>query len=118
MTTITIPPENAVTPTFHAWTDDKESVGRTMGEALDALTAQLPEDDLPTVIIVKRNKPDQFFDARQHQRLGELMEKLRFARNQETELPPAEQRELEELVNAELRGAIKRTDAMFSGLPR
>lgn len=49
MTTITILPEKA--DGYRAVTADKESTGRTAGEALDALTSQLTDDESGTLVI-------------------------------------------------------------------
>ena len=118
MTTITIRPEGAGTPTFRASAGSQESTGRTWGEALDALAPHLPEDDEDAVIIVKRFRPDRFFNEQHCQRLSELMDKQREARLQDSQLPPAEERELEELIKVELLGAAQRADAIFGGLHR
>jgi hypothetical protein len=91
---------------------DKQTQGRTAGEALDALTAQLPEDETGTLIIVQSRRPDRFFDATQQQRLAELMERWRAARDRGETLPIAEQSELEAIVEAELHAAAKRTAAL------
>jgi hypothetical protein len=45
---------------------------------------------------------DRFFNAVQQQRLADLMERWRTARDQGETLPPDEQSELEALVEAEL----------------
>jgi hypothetical protein len=55
MTTISILRE-AVTPdstAYRAVAGKRESVGRTAGEALDALTSQLSEDEAGTIVIVQ-----------------------------------------------------------------
>lgn len=52
---------------------DKRSQGRTAGEALDALTAQLPDDETGLLAVVQNLRPDRFFDAVQQRRLGELI---------------------------------------------
>jgi hypothetical protein len=49
MTTITILPEK--TDRYRAVAGDKESTGRTAGEALDALTSQLSEIESGTLIV-------------------------------------------------------------------
>jgi hypothetical protein len=51
VTTITITPERA--DTYRACAGDKESTGRTAGEALDALTSQLTDDETGTLVIVQ-----------------------------------------------------------------
>ncbi|MCA1626271.1 MAG: hypothetical protein LC778_21265 [Acidobacteria bacterium] len=72
MTTITITPERP--DTYRAITGDKESTGRTAGEALDALTSQLTNDESGTLVIVQNRKPDRFFNVKQQARLRELMQ--------------------------------------------
>src|SRR2546423_15077161 len=71
MTTITILPEKA--DSYRALAGDKESTGRTAGEALDALTSQLADDEGGTLVIVQNRKADQFFSTAQQERLAELM---------------------------------------------
>ncbi len=114
MTTIAILSENAglQSAAYRAIAGDKESVGSTAGEALDALTAQLDEDDAGTLIIVQQQRPDQFFSAPRQKRLAELMARWRRARDQRNALPPNEHAELEALVEEELRGATKRAGAV------
>lgn len=70
-----------------------------------SLTAQLPEDETGTLIIVQSRHPDRFFDATQQQRLAELMERWRAARDRGETLPIAEQSGLEAIVEAELHAA-------------
>ena len=56
MTTITIVPEAAA---FRAVAGPHRSTGRTPGEALDALTAQLPPQDAGTLVaVVQLCRPD------------------------------------------------------------
>ncbi|MCP4664506.1 MAG: hypothetical protein GY856_54675, partial [bacterium] len=55
--------------TYHAITRAGQSHGRTAGEALDALTPQLDEEDASTLIIVQHHRPDTFFDEVSQQRL-------------------------------------------------
>lgn len=104
MTTITILPEKA--DSYRALAGDKESTGRTAGEALDALTSQLADDEGGTLVVVQNHKADEFFSAAQQERLTELMQ-LRQARTLSSE----EERELENLVEAELGGARRRAEA-------
>ena len=107
MTTITITPERA--DTYRAITGDKESTGRTAGEALDALTSQLTDDESGTLVIVQNRKPDRFFDAKQQARLSELVEQ-----REAGTLTPEEASELEELVEVELNGARERAEALLN----
>ena len=118
MTTITILPENAGAngTTYRAVAGKRESAGRTAGEALDALTAQLDEDEAGTLVVVQHLRPDRFFTAEQQRRLQELMSRWRAARDAHGALPPDEQAELEALVEAELRGATRRVEAVLREL--
>lgn len=77
-----------------------------MGEALDALTAQLDDSEAGILILIQKRAPDRFFTAAQHERMEELRER----RNT---LTPEEQTELEDLVNAELDATVKRADALM-----
>ncbi len=67
MTTITILLEKA--DSYRAFAGDKESTGRTAGEALDALTVQLADDESGTLVIVRKRKADQLFNhTKNHKR--------------------------------------------------
>jgi len=68
---------------------------------LDAITSQLPADDTGTLVIVQSHRPDPFFTAQQQLRLRELIALWRSAREQGNPLPPAEQAELDSLVDTE-----------------
>ena len=109
MTTITILPEKA--DSYRALAGDKESTGRTAGEALDALTSQLADNEGGTLVIVQNRKADQFFNAAQQERLAELM-RLREAGS----ASPEEEKELEGLIEAELDGARRRAEALLNEL--
>jgi hypothetical protein len=91
-------------------------LGKTAGEALDALTSQLDEDTSSTLVLVQRLQPDQFFTAEQQMRLEELMTRWRTARDSGHKLPPDEQAELEALVDAQLEGSAKRAEALIRDL--
>jgi len=109
MTTITILPEKA--DSYRALAGDKESTGRTAGEALDALTSQLADDEGGTLVIVQNRKADQFFSTAQQERLAELM-RLREAGT----VSPEDEKELEGLIEAELDGARLRAEALLNEL--
>lgn len=109
MTTITILPEKA--DTYRALAGDKQSTGRTAGEALDNLASQLSDDEGGTLIIVQNHKADQFFNQAQQARLTELMERRR-----SYVLSKAEEDELESLVEAELNGARLRAESLHAAL--
>ena len=94
---------------YRAISGNKQSVGKTAGQALDALTIQLGELEFRGLLIIDNFHDDQFFTREQQQRLSELMNMWRIARDQEQELPPEIQTELDNLVNLELNAATART---------
>ncbi len=63
MTTIAILPEQ--TGSYRAIAGSRESTGGTAGQALDALTAQLRDDETGTLVIVQNQQADQFFTRSQ-----------------------------------------------------
>ncbi|MDQ3747673.1 MAG: hypothetical protein M3367_01470 [Acidobacteriota bacterium] len=111
MTTIAILPEK--TGSYRAVTGNKESTGRTAGEALDALAGQLQDEETGTLVIVQNYKADRFFNVAQQKRLTELMQ-LRGQRR----LSGAEETELEDLVEAELGGARQRAETLSDDLTK
>ena len=117
MITIAILPESPGSPTttYRAVAGNKQSVGQSAGQALDALTAQLSEAESGTLVVVQNLRPDHFFTAAQQQRLEELMSHWRTARDNNTPFPLVEQDELDALVAAELAAAVERTKALFQG---
>ncbi|MEZ4769530.1 MAG: hypothetical protein R2844_14010 [Caldilineales bacterium] len=66
---------------------DKQSIGKTAGEALDALTQQLGPEKGVTFVVVQSGQPDEFFTKDDQQRLAELMSSWRSARDQGATLP-------------------------------
>jgi hypothetical protein len=118
MTTISIVLENPETPqrTYRAVAGSMQSVGGTVGEALDALTSKLGEAEGTTLVIVQQSRPDRFFTEQQQRRLQELMARWREARGGKAALTAEEQVELDSLVEAEVRAAKERAAAMVSGL--
>ncbi len=96
---------------FRAVTARNQAVGRTAGEALDALTNQLPDQEAATLIIVRNLGPDRFFTSEQCERLEQLMAQSRYPREAGETLSADEQAELEHLVDAEIRGAGERAAA-------
>ncbi len=57
-------------------------------------------------------QPDSFFNAAQVQRLTELMDRWRAARDAGQPFPEQEQAELNALIETELQAAIKRSAAL------
>jgi hypothetical protein len=109
MNTIAVHPGNQTISTsrWRAFADGKESFGQTLGEAVDALSTKLDDASLDT-LIVRRLQPDSHFTAAQQTRLAGLMAQWRQARDAGISLSPAEQTELQSLVDAELVGATQR----------
>lgn len=103
-------------PTYRAVAGDKQSVGGSAGEALDALTAQLPADEAGTLIVVQSRRPDEFFTADEQRRLSELMAEWRDARDRGKPFPAGLQTELKQLVDAELQASANRARAILSKL--
>lgn len=118
MTTIAIIPENhgPSSTSYRAVAGNKEAVGRSAGEALDAMISQLNESASGTFLVVQHPRSDPYFTAAQQQRLEALMTRWRAARDNQTPLPPAEQAELEALVEAEVRAAGQRAAALVPGM--
>ena len=113
MTAITILPEkvSAEETTYRAVAGERESVGASAGQALDALTSQLSDDEAGMLVVIQRLRPDQFFTAGQQQRLDELMSRWRTSRDSGATLAKDEQVELQSLVEAELEAARRRAEA-------
>ena len=87
------------------------SLGKTAGQALDALTAQLDNTESPTLLVLQSFQPDQFFNETQQAQLTELMLQWRNARDQGQPLAIAQQQQLEDLVEAKLQATIARTNS-------
>jgi hypothetical protein len=110
MTIIAILPETPgpAAGGYRAVAGSLQSSGNTIGEALDSLTAKMGESNGTTLVLVQHQRPDAFFTAQQQQRLQELMDRWRAARDSGNTLPPEEQAELDALVEAEVRAAGQR----------
>jgi hypothetical protein len=115
MTTVAIVPvvDAQGEKAYRAMAGDKRSMGKTAGQALDALTAQLEYAEVGGLLFIQGFQPDAWFTATQQQRLAELMEGWRAARNRGEPFPPDQQAELERLVKAELTAAQRRTLALL-----
>jgi hypothetical protein len=100
MPTVTITPESGPQEAvlYRARANGHQALGRTAGEALDGLSAQLASAPGTTVVLVQRLGGDEFFGAAQTARLRELMARWRSARDAGVSLLPSEQRELEALI--------------------
>lgn len=91
--------------TYRAVAGQAQSMGNTVGEAVDALAARLSPEESGTLIIVRDLRPDALFDNASRHRLTELMSRWRAARDAGVSLPPDEQAELERLTDDEIRAA-------------
>lgn len=111
MKTVLVIPENNM---FRAVSGEKKSYGKTVGQAVDALTEQFENGDNETLYILQRFQPDEFFTAEQQKRLSTLMDDLRAAQNQNEELESEKKAELESLIAAELEGSAKRSEKIFN----
>lgn len=103
---------------YRAIAGERQSVGTTAGEALDALSAQLPADQKGTLVVVRSLEPDQFFTEQQCSRLEALMARWRAARDSGLALSAAEQAELDGLVRQEVAAAGRRTEALSDELEK
>jgi hypothetical protein len=101
---------------FRAVSGRNQAMGRTPGEALDALASQLSREDSDNFVIVRSMSPDRFFDAAQRSRLESLMALKREAIAGNARLTALEEAELEQLVDAEVRATTDRAAALFHEL--
>ena len=115
MTTVSILPISSASgeKSYRAIAGDKQWVGKTAGQALDGLTAQLGETDFSALLVIQSFNADSFFTANQQKRLSELMSLWRVARDRGETLLLEQQAELDVLVDAELRAATARTTALM-----
>src|SRR6266436_1661019 len=104
MTKVAILPEPSIKgdTMYRAVAGARQAVAKTVGGALDALTAQLPPEESGTLVVVQNHRPDRFFTAQQQGRLEELMEHWRTARDTGKTLSSSEHAELNALVDAEV----------------
>jgi hypothetical protein len=105
-------------PSFRAVAGERQSTGRTMGEALDALAAQLSDQETATFLVVRERRADRFFDEADQARLAELMDRWRSARDSGTDFSTWDQAELDRLVEAEVRATEARAASLASALGR
>ncbi len=101
---------------FHAISGIKHSVGKTAGEALDSLTPLLRPEETANLVIVRSQHPDKFFSKELQDRLAQLMQNCRVARDSGTALPPNDEKELKHLVDCELLAAKLRAAALAKEL--
>ncbi len=109
-------PGDAGSMPYRAIAGRNQAMGRTAGEALDALSTQLPGEEADTFVIVRNMSPDRFFTAGQRRRLEELMNLRRDALAGNSRRGAEEEAELEQLVDAEVRSAAERAAALLRDL--
>src|SRR5258706_16155784 len=116
MTKVAILPEPSVHGgvVYRAVAGARQAVAKTVGAALDALTAQLSPEESGTLVVVQNHQPDEFFTAEQQRRLEELMQCWRAARDTGKLLSPPEQTELNALVDAEVVASGQRAAAALA----
>ena len=88
---------------FRAISGDRQCLGRTMGEALDALTAGWGDSVPETVVLIQRFQPDQYFTQAQYDQMQELLARR-------SSLTPEERTELEALIDVEVDATVARTE--------
>ena len=71
---------NQVGKMYRAVWGEKQSVGKTLGEAIDALTTQLENGNKDNIYIVNSFQPDEFF-LRHKKKVGSVNEKTASSRN-------------------------------------
>jgi hypothetical protein len=105
MTTIAIRTDQKETGErqFRAIAGDRQSLGRTMGEALDALMAEWGDSVQETVVLIQRFQPDQYFTQAQYDRMQALLARR-------PTLTPEERTELGALIDAEVDATVACTE--------
>jgi regulator of protease activity HflC (stomatin/prohibitin superfamily) len=108
MTSIAMRTENrqAGAPQFRAVAGHRQCVGRTMGEALDALATDWDDDIQEIAVFIQRLQPDAYFTAAQYHRMQELL-------TRRATLTAEERVELETLIDAELDATVARTGSLM-----
>ena len=98
-------------PVYRAVQGAWQAVGKSAGEALDALEQMLTSQNgvqNGTLVVVQRFQPDTYFTAAQQARLQELMTQFHAADNTRVSFSADEQAELEQLVEEELKASTRR----------
>jgi hypothetical protein len=95
MTTVAILPVSDINgeKSCRSIAGDKYSVGKTAGQALDALAVQLDEIEVSALVVIQNVRPAPFFSAEQQEQLSELITLWRLARDQGQKLSPEQQAE-------------------------
>ena len=115
---ILLEPTDGGVAAYRAIAGARQSIGKTAGAALDALTAKLPADETGTLVIVQHGRADHFFTAEQRARLDDLMARWRVCRDTGGSFASAEQAELDSLVEAEVRATSDRAAVLVRDVER
>ncbi len=99
---------------YQAAMGDRQSTGKTAGAALDALTVQIGSQEINGFLLLENHHPDQFFTAKQQQKLTELMSIWTTAQDHGDVLPPEQQAELDNLIETELYATAKRAKSILA----
>jgi hypothetical protein len=99
---------------YRAAIGNRQSTGKTAGEALDALTMQIGSQEINGFLLLQNQQPDQFFTAEQQQRLTELMSIWRTTQDGGDTLPSEQQSELDALIEAELDATVERSKVILA----
>jgi hypothetical protein len=99
---------------YRAAIGDQASTGKTLGEAIDALTVKIGSPAINGFLLLQSCQPDRFFSAEEQQQLAALMTTWRIARDRRESLPPAQQLELDELIEAELYATAERAQSILA----
>jgi hypothetical protein len=116
MTTVVVSGKSQNGKGYRAVSGEKESFGKTVGEAIDAIADELEFTGTNAVVYLQDFRPDEFFTQAQQRRLGALMKKWRSARDKGLTLDPHDQAELEKLIEIELEGSGRRAQKLAEQL--
>jgi hypothetical protein len=100
---------------YRAASGNRQSTGKTAGAALDALTAQMENQEIEGFLLLQSHQPDRFFTAQQQQRLTELMSLWRTSRDAGDSFPIDLQSELDALIDEELNATADRWRSLSNG---
>jgi hypothetical protein len=90
-----------------------QSIGKTMGEAIDALIAKLPDDQASEIVIVVQPRPETAFNKDQVTRLRRLIVAAKIS-----PLSSDDQAEMEALIDAEFKASAQFASTVASALGR
>jgi hypothetical protein len=95
-----------------------QAMGRTAGEAIDALTARMEPENAQTLVIVRNLSGDRYFTDEQRQRMERLISQHKRSLEGHAAWTRDDEAELIRLVDAELKAATERAEALCRELGR